>query len=179
MLSAAVLAALSVLAPASGPQPGEYVVAFEPHHVAGPFAGTSTCPVCQFPLNPGVMVWAGDETDSRIESLAIALERKLRSENRARQGTDRLVAFMVFLESPTNTKARLQRIASRANVRDLALALLPSDSSAVEAFEINRSPWVKTTTLVYRGARVSSNLVNLAPSRSIVLESAIDAVLQK
>ncbi|MGE0000845.1 MAG: hypothetical protein AB7F50_05000 [Fimbriimonadaceae bacterium] len=178
MLSTAILAALCVLAPASGLQPREYVVAFEPHHVAGPFAGTKTCPVCQFPLNPGVMVWVGDETESRIEALAIALERKLRTENRDRQGTERLVAFMVFLESPTNTEARLRRIADSVNVRDLALTLLPPDSSAVATFEINRSPWVKTTTLVYREAEVSFNFVNLSPSRSSALEAAIDAVLK-
>lgn len=179
MPTLAFLAALAVLNPTSGLERGEYVVAFEPHHVTGPFAGTETCPVCTFPSNPAVMVWVRDESDRNLRAIAETLEHRVETSNRRLQGTDRLVAFLVFLESPENDQARLTRLASEAGLHSVSLALLSPSSPAVTSFEINLGKSVRTTTLVYREAVVQSNFVNLTPSEFGRFESAIDEALGK
>src|SRR5579871_3770884 len=46
--------------PTSGLRPGEEVSAWEPVHVAGPHAGTKTCPVCTYLDAPVLLAFAKD-----------------------------------------------------------------------------------------------------------------------
>lgn len=178
-LATVLLAAAAAAFPASGPEPGQSLVPFEPHHVAGPFADTKTCPVCEFPLNPGVMVWVFGESQENIVAIASALERRVRMANAARSGSEKLVAFVVFLDDSTTAEPRLQAIADRAGLTSTALAVLPPDSRAVADNRIRLSPFVRSTTLVYRAGEVRANLRNLRPGDLGTLDAAIDAVLAK
>jgi len=58
--------------PVSGLRPGDQVSAWEPIHVAGPHAGTSTCPVCTYLEAPIVLAFAKDV--AAAEKLAKPLE---------------------------------------------------------------------------------------------------------
>src|SRR5579871_4119858 len=46
--------------PGSGLRPGEEVSAWEPIHIAGPHAGTKTCPVCTYLEAPVLLAFAKD-----------------------------------------------------------------------------------------------------------------------
>ena len=62
---------------ASGLRPGEEVSAWEPMHVAGPHAGTKTCPVCTYLEAPVLLAFARDM--AAAEPLAAPLEEIARA----------------------------------------------------------------------------------------------------
>ena len=59
--------------PTSGLRPGDEVSAWEPVHVAGPHAGTKTCPVCTYLEAPVLLAFAKDM--DAAEKLAKPLEQ--------------------------------------------------------------------------------------------------------
>ncbi len=59
--------------PVSGLRPGDDVLAWEPVHVAGPHAGTKTCPVCTYLDAPMLLAFAKDV--DAAEKLAKPLEQ--------------------------------------------------------------------------------------------------------
>ena len=61
----------------AGLRPGDEVVAWEPVHVAGPHAGTKTCPVCTYLDAPVLLAFAKDAAAAKklvkpLEAIAAA-----------------------------------------------------------------------------------------------------------
>lgn len=162
----------------SGPKPGEYVNAFEPHHVTGPDKNTDTCPVCKYGAIPAVQVWTNGELPENIEKISATLEKAI-----SKAGKDRLKAFVVDLnptrESAEAMTAKLEKIASAEKLQNVALTYLKGpDAEAVGTYKINVAPEVKTTVIVYKDMKVLYNFVNMKADKEDLdklYESAIEA----
>lgn len=157
------LAALALTShgPKSGLAIGEMVSAFEPTHVTGPDAGTSTCPVCKYGMLPAVQVWVNGDKLENVAKIADTLEGAIKME-----GADKLKAFIVFIkpqnESVDETKAQLSMVAAKCNLHNVGLLYVDGPkSSAVEEYKINTDASVKNTVIVYHKRTVDANFVNL------------------
>lgn len=108
---APVLAVLCALAAPAGLRPGDEVSAWEPVHVAGPHAGTRTCPVCAYLDAPVLLAFAPDAAAAaklvgNLEAIAAAHAR------------GRLKVILVVVEG---SDEQLQKLAMHHAVRHLML----------------------------------------------------------
>ncbi|MFO0801986.1 MAG: hypothetical protein U0791_02520 [Gemmataceae bacterium] len=93
--------------PASGLRPGEEVTAWEPIHVAGPHAGTKTCPVCTFLDAPVLLAFAKDMDEAG--KLAKPLEGL---------AAGKLKVMLIVIEG---SDEQLRSLAKDAGIRNLML----------------------------------------------------------
>ncbi len=150
----------------SGLKPGEFVSAFEPHHVTGPDRGTDTCPVCKYGATPAVQVWVNQDNWGNVAKIATDLEGQI-----SKNGSKNLKAFVVYVK-PSSVKASqvktdFENIAVANKLSQVALTFVdgPSDA-AVGEYKINTDSSIKNTVLVYSNRAVVKNFVNLKADES-------------
>ncbi len=97
--------------PTSGLRPGDEVSAWEPIHVAGPHAGTNTCPVCTYLDAPALLVFAKDV--DAAEKLAKPLEQLA--------AAHRLGKLKVMLVVVEGAEEQLRTLAKDAALRTVML----------------------------------------------------------
>lgn len=155
-LAAASVAAFAVGAN-SGLNVGETVSAFHPTHVAGPHKGTKACPPCTYGMLPQVQVWLNNDSPENAAAIAKTLQGTMEAHK-----DSKLKTFMIFVAPGSDTDAKnIQAVAAKAKTSDVALAWLPKNDEAVEAYKINTSSEVKNTILLYRDREVKAKFVNL------------------
>jgi hypothetical protein len=165
-------------APASGVDVGGSMMPFQPTHVAGPDAGTQTCPVCKYGARPAVQVWFNTDSMKDAASIARDLDQAVTDHRSAD-----LKGFLVFIHrgkgAQTEYASELRLFAKRNKLRNVAVTYVsaPTDD-AVRNYRINTDPKVKNTVFVYRDRKVATKIVNLmADARGLSeLSSAIRAV---
>lgn len=160
-IAAVATLALATSAAKSGLQPGEMVSAFEPTHVTGPDANSTTCPVCKYGATPAVQLWINGDTSGNVAGIAKELEAAIKM-----QGADKLKAFVIFIKpegvSAKSFSDQLAETASKNGLKNVALTYVDGARGAgVEAYKINLSADVKNTIMVYHDRKVSANFVNL------------------
>lgn len=159
-------------AQSSGPKIGEFVNAFEPHHVSGPDAGTETCPVCKYGNTPAIQVWIPFDKINTMKSIIKLLDKKVK-ENPAN-----LKAFIITVVSKeklgqATTQLKSLNIELRAS--SVALTTLQPNDPGVEANQINLAPKIKNTVFVYKNRKVTAKWVDFSSSSESLkaLEKAI------
>lgn len=161
----------------SGVEIGGRLAPFEPTHVAGPDAGTRTCPVCKYGARPAVQVWLNTEDMKSAASIAQALDRAVAAGSRSD-----LKGFVVFIRRSRGAEdryaAQLREFATKNNLHNVGVTYVdaPSDQ-AVRSYRINTDPKVRNTVFVYRDRKVQSKFVNL-PATSGGLDELAAAVRQ-
>lgn len=145
----------------SGLQAGDMVSAFEPSHVTGPDAGTTTCPVCKYGKTPAVQVWVNGDKIENVAKIADALEAAIKME-----GSDKLKGFIIFIKPTSMTedalKGQLKMVADKCHLSHVALTYVNGPKSdPVGQYKINTSSEVMNTVIVYHDMKVNANFVNL------------------
>jgi hypothetical protein len=168
-LIAIVLSTATVMAdpPASGLRPGEEVSAWEPLHVAGPHAGTKTCPVCTYLEAPTLLAFARDI--AAAADLASPLEAIAKAHARGK--------LKVILVVETGSAEQLQKFASDHAIVHLMLCRPDPERSAKQLKAYKIDPSVANTILLYRNYTVTTNWTALAVGQLRELKTATDAYL--
>ncbi|MES1228079.1 MAG: hypothetical protein ABUL72_05365 [Armatimonadota bacterium] len=141
----------------SGLKLGEFIPAYEPTHVAGPDAGTKTCPICKYGDLPAVQVWVNGDNDDNIRVISNRLESKVAASKH------KFKAFIIVMTDPAHgiteesVKAKWGGHSKR-----VAFAYIPKDSDAAKNYEINTSADVKNTVFVYKDMKLKTKFVNLS-----------------
>lgn len=153
MLQKTLIAACAVLALAipvfalqnvtSGLQPGDYVTPFHPKHVAGPDAGTETCPPCKYQERPQIQVWVNGDDEANV----LALIRQL-SEIVKENEAEEMKAFVIVVSHCEMCVEKAERLGEEAGVDNVAVAFIGADHQAIEDYKINLE--AKNTVMFYR-----------------------------
>jgi protocatechuate 3,4-dioxygenase beta subunit len=146
---------------ASGVEVGGALAAFHPTHVAGPDAGTSTCPVCKYGARPAVQAWFNAYDPKTAGGIAKTLDKAI-----ADQGSANLKAFLVFIRPGSETDeqfaSQLRSFAEQNKLQNVAVTYVPAPTDgAVKQYQINTDGKVRNTVFVYRNRKVASKFVNL------------------
>lgn len=157
----------------SGLQPGEFAPAFDPTHVSGPDAGTSTCPVCKYGARPAVQVWLSPEAKADAPKFAEALEAAVTTHK-----DKDMKAFVVMMTMCDGCVNAAKNIGKADKNKHVAITYLPTTDQGVKGYKINTSKEVKNTVMVYKDRKISQTFVNLTPDKEGIakLNKAIDAV---
>jgi protocatechuate 3,4-dioxygenase, beta subunit len=153
--------------PASGLQPGEEVSAWEPVHVAGPHAGTKTCPVCTYLEAPMLLAFARDIPAAA--ELAGPLEAIAKTHAGAK--------LKVILVVETGSSEELQKLARDHAIANLMLCRPDPErrDKQLRAYKIDSS--VANIVLLYRNYTVTRNWTALPADHLSELKSATDVYL--
>ncbi len=155
--------------PASGLSKGDEVSAWEPVHVAGPYAGTKTCPVCTFLEAPLLLAFAKDLTAAEV--LAKPLEAIADA-----HAAGKLRVVLVVLDAPDD---KLRKLADDNKIRRLMLCRPDAERRAKQlaAYKIDAS--VTNTVMLYEGYIVKQSWVALDASDLLKLRVATDPFMPK
>lgn len=161
--AAVLVAAVSVTAFAlnsvdSGLKVGDFVSAFHPTHVAGPFKGTDTCLPCTYGKMPQVQVWVNGDDEKNVEAIAKLLEKRTGEWKKSNLKT--LVIFVTDGANKAATAKKIEAIAPRVG-NNVAMAHIDKGNEAIEQYAINTAATVKNTILVYKDMKVQTKFVNL------------------
>lgn len=161
----------------SGLAVGEMVTPFHPKHVAGPDAGTDTCPPCKYGSRPAVQVWINGDEAKNVKAIA-----KTVHESVAQFKDAQFKGFVIFLTDKANTEAlgkKLEQLAKEERYADIALATLAKDDEAIANYKVNVSADVKNTIFIYKNKKVTNKFVNLAADEKGLgeLQAAIKQVV--
>lgn len=153
----------------SGVEVGEYMAAYEPHHVSGPDRGTEVCPVCKYGKLPAVQVWLNGERPESIKKIADLLDSRVAKSKRQFKA---FLAFMVDDAAPARTLADGTMVATTsAKVKELytdtypnvAMTYLPKQGDAQDAYKVSLSDQVTNTIFVYKDMKLVKKFVNFVP----------------
>jgi hypothetical protein len=164
---------------ASGVAVGDTLAPFRPMHVAGPDAGTNTCPVCKYGARPAVQVWFNSESMKSAAPIAQALDKAVADNSSAD-----LKAFVVFIRhgkgADSQFASQLKDFAAKNKLQRIGVTYVsaPTDA-AVREYQINTNAKVQNTVFVYKDRTVASKFVNLrADTKGLdQLTSAIHTVV--
>ena len=155
--------------PASGLRPGDQVSAWEPIHVAGPHAGTKTCPVCTYLDAPVLLAFAGNVDTAG--KLAKPLE-----DIAAAHRSGKLKVMLVVVDG---TDEQLRRLAKDASIR--AVMLVRPDPERKEkqlkAYKIDAT--ASNTVMLYQDYTVKNVWTGLKDADLALLKTATDTYLPK
>lgn len=145
----------------SGPKIGEFVNAFEPHHISGPDAGTDTCPVCKYGNTPAVQVWIHKRESANLKQVIQLLDKKVA------KNPSKFKAFVIVLTPKAElqqTQTWLKSLAKETGSKGVALTTLDPSDPGVEANQINISDKISNTVFVYKNRKVTANWVDFVAS---------------
>ena len=143
---------------ASGLQKGEEVTAWEPVHVAGPYAGTRTCLVCTYLEAPMLLAFARDLANA--EALAKPLERIAEAHAKGR-----LRVALVVLNA---SDEQLIKLASDQKIRQVMLCRLDAESRTRNLAAYKIDPAVSNTIMLYESYIVKESWAGLADLPALV-----------
>ena len=153
---------------ASGLSPGEEVAAWEPVHLAGPHAGTKTCPVCTYLDAPVLLAFARDAAAATplvrpLEAIAAAHEK------------GRLKVLLVVV----NGGDELRQFATDHGVRRLMLCRPDPERWVKQLAAYKIDPKAANTILLYQDYTVKRRWAALAPAQLPELKAATDPHLPR
>jgi hypothetical protein len=179
-LAAALFSGLTALSAAdmlkSGPQAGEKLPgSFHPLNINGSHAGNEHCLVCEYGLDPVVLVFARDVPSGSSLTLLQKLEKALEDHQAAS-----LKAFAVFLspnfDKEEERKDLVQKLDSltKGAEHPLKQLVLSADSASEleKQYKINKE--AELTVLVYKQLKVVDNF---AYAKDKLTEKDVDAIL--
>jgi hypothetical protein len=177
-VSTTIIAALAIpalaLAVTSGLKAGEQVSAFHPTHVAGPMAGTDKCFPCTFKNRPQAQIWVNGDKTENVVALAKALDKSM--DNLKGKEFKAMIVVLSDKSAMEATKTMAAKMAKDNGIKNIAIAVLPKDHEAVQAYKINLSKDVKNTVFVYRDWTVKDSMTNVVANSAGLasLEKAIN-----
>ena len=146
----------------SGLQIGSNCPAFDPLHISGVDAGKKICPMCKYGYGEGIMIWINNPSLTNVSSFAIMLENEI-----LKRGLKNFRVFLVYMkpdsEDETAAIQKLTALATRANIRNVAVTLVPSatDKNTAAYYEINPSPDIFNTVFIYKKRLVTGKFINM------------------
>jgi protocatechuate 3,4-dioxygenase beta subunit len=146
----------------SGLSVGEEVSAWEPVHVAGPLAGTKTCPVCTYLEAPVLLAFAKDS--SAAELLAKPLERIADAHSKGK-----LRVVLVVLDAP---EEKLRKLAEESKIRHLMLCMPDPKRREKQLAAYKIDPTVPNTIMLYEAYTVRRLWVSVTSKDLASLEEA-------
>jgi len=151
--------------PTSGLRPGDEVSAWEPIHVAGPHAGTKTCPVCTYLDAPVLLAFAKDV--AAAEKLAKSLEAIAIA-----HAPGKLKVVLVV----DGTEDELRKLAKEASLKSVMLCRPDPErkEKQLKAYKIDAA--VSNTILLYQDYIVKQAWTDAAPAD---VKKATDKYLPK
>jgi protocatechuate 3,4-dioxygenase, beta subunit len=152
----------------AGLRPGDEVVAWEPVHVAGPHAGTKTCPVCTYLDAPVLLAVAKDEAAAKklakpLETIATAHAK----------GKLRVLLVVDGSEEP------LKALAKDQGVQRLMLCYPDPDRKEKQLTAYKIDPATENTVVLYQDYVVKQAWAGLASGDLPRLKAATDRYLPK
>jgi hypothetical protein len=156
-------------APAAELRPGDEVSAWEPIHVAGPHAGTKTCPVCTYLDAPVLLAFAKDV--AAAEKLAKPLEAIAAAH---RRGKLRVVLVVV-----TGSDAQLRELAKGSGLQSVMLCRPDPERAAAQlkAYKIDAS--LSTAVVLYKDYVVTKAWTAVGNADLAAMKAAADEYLPK
>jgi hypothetical protein len=154
---------------ASGLQKGDEVTAWEPVHVAGPYAGTRTCLVCTYLEAPMLLAFARDLANA--EALAKPLERIAEAHDKGR-----LRVALVVLNTPDD---QLIKLAADQKIQYVMLCRPDVESRARNLAAYKIDPAVPNTIMLYEAYIVKESWTALRVANLPALIKATDPYLPK
>lgn len=139
----------------SGLEVGEMLTPFHPTHVAGPDAGTDTCPPCKYGARPAVQIWANMDDPANIKGLAAAVSKSVASSKHELKG------FVVNLAHCDKCVEGTKTFAKDSKLNNIGITYLKADTPYVKNYKINTDSAVKNTVIVYKNKKVAAKFVNL------------------
>lgn len=164
----------------NGLQVGEYMGAFEPHHVTGPDAGTDTCPVCEYINRPMVQVWTNGSQEKWLAQVAPTLERATKK-NQPYEFKSFVIQVIDADREKASTAQELKNLAQKDDLSLLALTYLDRFDEAVAAHQFRLDASSKNVIFVYVNRKIEKKFVNFEPTRANLqtLSAAMDSVAKK
>ena len=155
--------------PISGLRPGEEVTAWEPIHVAGPHAGTKTCPVCTYLDAPVLLAFA--KNVEAAEPLAKPLE--------AIAAAHRSGKLKVMLIVVDGSDEQLRKLAKEASIKDVMLVRPDPErkEKQLKLYKIDAS--AATTIMLYQEYIVKSAWTDANATGLADVKMATDKYLPK
>lgn len=139
----------------SGLKVGETVTPFHPQHVAGPDAGTDTCPPCKYGNRPAVQIWVNGDSNENVMAIADNLSALVDSSEAELKG------FVINLTKCEACVDSAKEMGKSAKMKNIGIAYLPITDEAVKNYKVNTSADVKNTVFVYKNRKVVAKFVNL------------------
>ncbi|MEP7252990.1 MAG: hypothetical protein ABI683_11445 [Ginsengibacter sp.] len=146
----------------SGLKIGSNCPAFDPLHISGVDAGKKVCPMCKYGYGEGIMIWINNSSLANVSSFAIMLENEI-----FKRSLKNFHVFLIYMKPASeNEMAAIQKLTAlttRANIRNVAVTLVPSatDKNTAAAYNINPSPDIFNTVFVYKRRVVTHKFINL------------------
>jgi protocatechuate 3,4-dioxygenase beta subunit len=147
----------------SGLPVGEYVLAWNPIHVAGPDKGTNTCPICTYLERPMVQVFVKDGPQvgalaERVERLVATYEKK---------------EFKGFVIVTDGVPEKLARLGAERKITKSALCYPDPSTKKADLNKYHINPAAQNTIIVYREYKVTAVFVNLNETDFAKVEEAV------
>ena len=155
--------------PSSGLRAGEEVSAWEPIHVAGPHAGTRTCPVCTYLEAPVLLAFAKDVAAAEI--LAKSLEEIAKSHAKGK--------LKVILVVVDGSDVQLRRFARDHSIRQMMLCRPDPElrDKQFKAYKVD--PSASNSVILYQDYSVKKSWTSLAAPDLPRLKEATDPYLPR
>ena len=155
--------------PSAGLRPGDEVSAWEPVHVAGPHAGTKTCPVCTYLDAPVVLAFARD-----VEAAGL-LAKPLEAITAAhRPGKLKVVLVVV-----AGSDADLRKLATDADLRAVMLCRPDAARKAKQLAAYKIDATVANSVPVYQEYAVKKAWAGVTAAELAEVKAAADQYLPK
>jgi protocatechuate 3,4-dioxygenase beta subunit len=145
----------------SGPGIGEECLAFDPQHVTGPDKGKSTCPMCRYGNQQGVLIWMNSDSWDNIGTLASVLEAEIE-----KKGFSRIRVFLMYMNPEHKTEAEVEELlgafAKKYRLNKVAVTHIPApaDEETAGLYSINPNKEVRNTVIVYKSRSVFNKVIN-------------------
>lgn len=155
--------------PTSGLRPGDEVSAWEPVHVAGPHAGTKTCPVCTYLDAPVLLAFAKD-----VESATILA--KPMEEIAAAHREGKLKVMLVVVEG---SDENLRKLAKNSAMQFVMLCRPDSalKQKQLQAYRINAA--VSNSVMLYQDYTVKKAWAGISATEFADVKTAADQYLPR
>jgi protocatechuate 3,4-dioxygenase beta subunit len=145
----------------SGPSIGEECPAFDPKHVTGPDKGKSSCPMCRYGYQQGVLIWMNSDDWDNMGTLTSALESEIK-----KKGLKRIRVFLMYM-NPENKnhqeiESLLTKFSEKHHLDKVALTYIPNptDPETAGLYNINADTKIRNTVIVYKNRGVFDKVVN-------------------
>lgn len=155
--------------PTSGLRPGDEVSAWEPIHVAGPHAGTKTCPVCTYLEAPVLLAFAKDA--SAAEKLAKPLE-----EIAAAHRSGKLKVVLVVVDG---SDEQLRQLAKDSALQSVMLCRPDPERKAKQLKAYKIDPAASNAVMLYQDYTVRKAWAGVNAAGLADVKTAADKYLPK
>jgi protocatechuate 3,4-dioxygenase beta subunit len=145
----------------SGPDIGKECPAFDPKHVTGPDRGKSSCPMCRYGYQQGVLIWMNSDDWSNMGMLTALLESEIE-----KKGLKRFRVFLMYMNPENKTEKEVENLLAafqqKNNLNNVALTYIPNptDPGTAGLYNINPDNKIRNTVIVYRNRGVFDKVIN-------------------